>query len=79
MAKKLGLKCIGWIFTDLVPEDPRKGTVKHFRGNSQTYFLSSDECITAAYLQNKNRNFSRYSSSGYFGSKFVTVVVTGRF
>ncbi len=78
LSKKLGLKCVGWIFTDLVMEDPRLGTVKHFRGNSDTYFLSSDECITAGYFQNMYKNFTRYSSEGFFGSKFVTVVVTGR-
>lgn len=77
ISKKLGLKCIGWIFTDLVMDDPRQGTVKHFRGNSDTYFLSSDECITAGYFQNMYKNYTRFSSEQYFGSKFVTVVVTG--
>ena len=77
LAKKFGLKCIGWIFTDLVAEDPRQGTVKHFRGNASSYYLSADECITAAYFQEKHPNFTKHSSTGYFGSKFVTVVVTG--
>ena len=31
----------------------------------------------AAWFQNKHVNMCRYSSDGYFGSKFVTVVVTG--
>ena len=77
MAKKLGLKCVGWIFTDLVMDDPRKGTVQHFRGTSDTYFLSAEECITAGYFQNIYKNYSKYSHDGYFGSKFVTVVVSG--
>ncbi len=77
LAKKLGLKCIGWIFTDLVMDDSGKGTVKHFRGNSSSYFLTADECITAGYFQNIYKNCTRFSSEKYFGSKFVTVVVTG--
>lgn len=77
LAKKLNLKCIGWMFTDLVMDDSRKGTVKHFRGSSNSFFLSSEECITAAYFQNIHKNFTRFSRDGFFGSKFVTVVVTG--
>ena len=37
---KMGLRRIGWIFTDLVADDLEKGTVKHFRGNVETHFLS---------------------------------------
>lgn len=78
MAAKLGLKCVGWIFTDLLRnEDTSKGPVKHYRGNANTYFLTADECIMAGYFQNKYRNYSKYSPDFYFGSKFVTVVVTG--
>ncbi len=32
IAQGLGLRCVGWIFTDLIPEDVSKGTVKHIRG-----------------------------------------------
>jgi len=77
LAKKLGIKCVGWIFTDLVMDDPRKGTVQHFRGSSETYFLSAEECITAGYFQNIYKNYTRFAHEGYFGSKFVTVVVSG--
>lgn len=73
----MGLKCVGWIFTDLIRDESGKGAVKHFRGSANTFFLSADECIMAGYFQNKFRNYTRYSSDGYFGSKFVTVVVTG--
>ena len=31
----------------------------------------------AGWFQNKNLNKCKYSPDGYFGSKFVTVVVTG--
>lgn len=77
IAKKLGLQRVGWIFTDLVTEDIRKGTVKNFRGNTDSHFLSAEECIMAGYFQNIYKNACKLSSDGYFGSKFVTVVVTG--
>nr|CAG4649318.1 EOG090X05T8 [Scapholeberis mucronata]SVE93604.1 EOG090X05T8 [Scapholeberis mucronata] len=76
LAAKLGLACIGWIFTDLVTEDASKGTVRHFR-NAETHFLSAQECIMAGHFQSLHPNPCRLSSNGYFGSKFVTICVTG--
>lgn len=76
IASKLGLKCVGWIFTDLVTEDASKGTVRHFR-KVESHFLSAQECITAGHLQSLHPNPCRLSSDGYFGSKFVSVIVTG--
>nr|SVE74169.1 EOG090X05T8 [Daphnia barbata] len=76
LAAKLGLTCIGWIFTDLVAENVSKGTVRHFR-NAETHFLSAQECIMAGHLQSLHPNPCRFSSDGYFGSKFVTLCVTG--
>ncbi|XP_054112577.1 nuclear protein localization protein 4 homolog isoform X5 [Callithrix jacchus] len=76
IAAKLGLRKVGWIFTDLVSEDTRKGTVRYSR-NKDTYFLSSEECITAGDFQNKHPNMCRLSPDGHFGSKFVTAVATG--
>ena len=32
----------------------------------------------AGWLQNSHPNICKYSPDGYFGSKFVTVVVTGK-
>ncbi len=75
VAAKLGLKRVGWIFTDLVP-DSRGGGVKHFR-NQDNHFLSAQECIMAGYYQSRHPSACSKSSSGYFGSKFCTVVVTG--
>ncbi len=43
----------------------------------KSHFLSAEECITAADFQNKHPNPCRLSPDGHFGSKFVTVVVTG--
>lgn len=77
LCQKLGLKRVGWILTDLMNDETQKGPVKHFRGGVNTYYLTAEECYTAAYLQNMYRNVSKYSSTGVFGSKFVTVVVSG--
>ncbi|CAG0887577.1 unnamed protein product [Darwinula stevensoni] len=76
IGKQLGLQCVGWIFTDLVAEDKTKGTVKYIR-NIHDHFLSAQECITAAHLQNHNPNPCRDSLTGFYGSKFVTICVTG--
>ena len=76
IAKKLGLCKVGWIITDLIAEEQSKGTVVNTR-NSDTYFLSAEECITAATFQNENPNPCRLASNGYYGSKFTTVVVSG--
>ncbi|XP_053697896.1 nuclear protein localization protein 4 homolog isoform X2 [Sabethes cyaneus] len=75
-AQKLGLRRVGWIFTDLLAEDAAAGTVKHVR-NIKTHFLTAQECILAGHLQNKYPNRCKYASNGYFGSKFITVCVTG--
>lgn len=76
VASSLGYKRVGWIFTDLVPDDTQKGTVKHYR-NSKNYFLTSHEVIMAGFFQNNHPNPCNLSPDGYFGSKFVTVCVTG--
>ncbi|VDL46642.1 unnamed protein product [Hymenolepis diminuta] len=75
-AVALNLRPVGWIFTDLTASGTI-GTVQHYRGDMDTFFMSAEECLTAAHLQNLHPNPSRYSPDGHFGSKFVTVVVTG--
>ncbi|KAK4874625.1 hypothetical protein RN001_013985 [Aquatica leii] len=76
IASALGLRRVGWIFTDLMAEDVQKGTVKHTR-SAASYFLSAQECIMAGHYQNLQPNPSKFASSGSYGSKFVTVCVTG--
>ena len=76
LAKLLGLTCVGWIFTDLQALSTSEGTVKNLR-NGKSFFLSAQECIHAAYFQNHYPSPSQYSHNGKFGSKFVTVCVTG--
>ncbi|XP_033108064.1 nuclear protein localization protein 4 homolog [Anneissia japonica] len=76
IANKLGLRKVGWIFTDLIPEDLNKGTVKHTR-NMDAHFLSAEECIMAANFQNQYSNPCNAATDRYFGSKFVTCIITG--
>lgn len=78
VAKALGLCRVGWIFTDLISENASAGTVKHIRG-IETHFLTAQECILAGNLQNSHPNPCRYASNSVFGSKFITVCVTGEF
>lgn len=75
IAKSLGLCRVGWIFTDLVQKDS-SGKIKHVR-HADSHYLSAQECITAANFQNMYPNMTKKSSSGKFGSKQVTIVVTG--
>uniref|UniRef100_UPI00358E17F8 nuclear protein localization protein 4 homolog isoform X2 n=1 Tax=Myxine glutinosa TaxID=7769 RepID=UPI00358E17F8 len=76
IAAKLGLRKVGWIFTDLLTEDRTQGTVKYIR-HKDSHFLSAEECIMAGDLQNRHPNPCHLSSGGHFGSKLVTVVATG--
>ncbi|KAJ3634402.1 hypothetical protein Zmor_019121 [Zophobas morio] len=74
LLSQLGLAVVGCIFTDL--ENAGGGLVRHKR-HKDTFFLSSFECILAAEFQNKYRSPCKLAEEGYYGSKFVTVVVSG--
>jgi len=74
VAAALGLQRVGWIFTDLLQD--AKGNIRHFR-NIETHFMSAQECITAGHFQASHPNACKLSSSGSFGSRFATVLVTG--
>lgn len=76
MANMLGLVKLGVIYTDLKDDGTKKGTVL-FKRHAGTFFLSSPEIYFAATLQNAYPSPSRYTTTGKFGSKFVTVVVSG--
>jgi nuclear protein localization family protein 4 len=67
---------VGWIFIDLevMEDDATKYVCSR---NKDTYFLRGNEAILAAHLQNMHPNPCRECDDGEFGSKFVTVVVTG--
>ncbi|CAI5441909.1 unnamed protein product [Caenorhabditis angaria] len=72
----LGLQRVGWIFTDLWTANRAEGTV-HYTRHKDSFFLSAEECITAASLQNKYKNVTDYCMERKFGSKFVSVVASG--
>ncbi|XP_065176923.1 nuclear protein localization protein 4 homolog [Sycon ciliatum] len=76
LGQQLGLRPVGWVFSDLESEDRSQGTVKYFR-HMDSYFISAEECIMAADYQARHPSPCKYSTSGYFGSKFSTVVVSG--
>jgi len=60
----------------LVADPKEPGAVIHTR-HADTHFLSGEECVTAGCFQCKYPNPCKYASEGYFGSKFVTVAVSG--
>lgn len=81
LAGMCGLKVVGVIYTDLVPDEEtpeakRAGKVLCKR-HADAFFLSSLETIFAASQQLHRPNPSRYSVSGRFSSRFVTCVLTG--
>lgn len=81
---------VGWIFTDLEP-DGRNGKVAYKRSivswclrlvflspvSQHTHLVTAEECILAADLQSKYPNPCKHSASGYFGSKFTTLCISG--
>lgn len=76
IASAAGLKRIGWIFTDIERDAHVKDRflVKRHAG---TYFLKPNELALAAHLQSEFPSRCDFSESGYAGSKFCTVVLSG--
>ena len=75
-AKLLGLQKVGMIYTDLRDDGSGQGKVKCRRG-AETFFLSSAEILFMAEQQKAHPNPCYHSKTGEFGSKFVTVVLSG--
>lgn len=67
---------VGQIFTDLTPDEEDK-TKLLYKRHPQSFFMSSLEVILAASLQSSHPTVSRSSSTGQFGSRFVTAIVSG--
>lgn len=76
-ASWLGLQQIGMIYTDLVDDGSGKGTVISTRGPSHDYFVTCYEALWMARQQLKHRYVCPWSKSNRFGSRFVTVIVSG--
>jgi nuclear protein localization family protein 4 len=78
VAGALGLAVVGWIFTDLYA---RSGIVQctRFISDHRSALISAEELLNAAAFQNLFGSPvpKQYAPSGFFGSKFVTVVVSG--
>uniref|UniRef100_A0AC35TYX7 MPN domain-containing protein n=1 Tax=Rhabditophanes sp. KR3021 TaxID=114890 RepID=A0AC35TYX7_9BILA len=72
----MSMKRIGWVVTDLFTKDAANGQV-HCVRHPESFLMTAKECITAGHFQNKYKNVSKYTEEGYFGSKFVTLVVSG--
>ncbi|KAI0079865.1 polyubiquitin-tagged protein recognition complex Npl4 component [Panus rudis PR-1116 ss-1] len=70
------LTFVGYIFTDLTPQEDDK-TKLVYKRHPQSFFLSSLEVIFAAHVQNANPTPSKSSSTGQFASRMVTAVLTG--
>ena len=77
MAHALGLFRVGMIYTDLTDDGTGQGKVICKR-HAKSFFLSSAECISSASMQHSFPVACRFSSTGKFGSRFVTCVLTGK-
>jgi nuclear protein localization family protein 4 len=75
VAKKIGLRRIGFIWTS-IKVDEKKRVIPDRDVNQ--YTLKSTELMRMAHLQNRYPSPWKHSTSGYFGSKFVSVLVTGK-
>jgi nuclear protein localization family protein 4 len=76
MAASCGLRRVGMIYTDLEDDGSGQGKVV-WKRHADSFFLSSGEIVFAAREQIAHPTPSKYASSGTFGSRFVTAVVTG--
>jgi nuclear protein localization family protein 4 len=76
LTKELGLERIGMIYTDLIDDGTGTGKVVCKR-HAESYFVSGLEAIFIAEQQIQYRNRTKYSTTGSFGSKFVTLIVSG--
>ena len=66
------------IYTDLFDNGKNEQKVLCKR-HADSYFLSSAECIFSAEAQLEHPTPCKYSKTGYFGSRFITCVVSGKF
>lgn len=91
LAAQCGLEVVGMIYTDLTAETEKRvredgvedpnpvptGRVLTKR-HAKSFFLSGNEVLFAAHMQNIFHYPTKYSEQGRFGSRFVTCVVSGQ-
>ena len=76
LAAHFDMSCIGMIYTDLTDDGTGSGKVLCKR-HSESFFISSAECVFIANKQLEHPFRTAKSTGGQFGSRFVSVVVTG--
>lgn len=70
------LQIVGQIFTDLTAQEGDRSKLLYKR-HPKSFTMSGLEAILAAKLQLKHPTKTRASSTGIFGSRFVTVIAGG--
>eukprot|EP00158_Paraphelidium_tribonemae_P002848 Partr_v1_DN25724_c0_g1_i1_m74929 putative Nuclear protein localization len=76
LAQSLGLSRLGMIYSDLFDDGSGAGKVQT-RRHKDSFFLSSAECVFIARKQLAHPFATAKAVGGQFGSRFVSVVVTG--
>jgi nuclear protein localization family protein 4 len=76
LAEGCSLQPVGMIFTDLQDAGQKDGTVLCKR-NASTYFVTGFEAVFTAHYQNAYPSPCKYSKTARFGSKWVSVIVSG--
>src|SRR5271170_4166798 len=67
---------VGMIFTDLTDDGTHSGTVVCKR-HINSYYLSATDVYQSSLFQNIHKSPSKYSETNFFGSKFITCVISG--
>jgi nuclear protein localization family protein 4 len=73
-ARMLGLQILGFVWTAI---EVVKGKVIKSRDIDKTFLASGAEMLQAALFQHEHPSPCRHSATGKFGSKWISVIVTG--
>ena len=67
---------MGLIFTDLTDDGTGSGTVVCKR-HINSFYLSATDVYQSSLFQNLHKSPSKWSETGFFGSKFITACISG--